>query len=109
MDRFEEGLQVVIRLLRSDEPVSFSGDYYTLHDAILRPPPASRQTAILVGGNGEKRTLPLAARYADEWNGVFTRPARYADLNSRLDELLVAGRKPEDVRRSIGDGLCLCP
>lgn len=106
MDRFEEGLQVVIRLLRSDEPVSFSGDYYTLHDAILLPrPQRADRLPILVGGNGEKRTLPLAARYADEWNGVFTSPARYADLNSRLDELLVAeGRKPEDVRRSIMTG-----
>jgi alkanesulfonate monooxygenase SsuD/methylene tetrahydromethanopterin reductase-like flavin-dependent oxidoreductase (luciferase family) len=46
--------------------------------------------------------LPLAAMYADEWNGVLISASEYADLNSRLDELLVAnGRMPEDVRRSI--------
>lgn len=106
MDRFEEGLEVIIRLLRSDEPVSFSGDYYTLHEAILLPrPQRAGGPPILIGGNGEQRTLPLTARYADEWNAVFVSAARYADLNSRLDELLVAeGRQPEDVRRSIMTG-----
>ncbi len=106
MDRFEEGLQVIIRLLRSDAPVSFSGDYYTLREAILLPrPQRPGGPPILIGGNGEQRTMPLAARYAAEWNGVFISPAEYADLNSHLDELLVAeGRQPEDVRRSIMTG-----
>jgi F420-dependent oxidoreductase-like protein len=104
--RFEEGLEVVTRLLRSDEPVSFEGDFYRLEDAILLPrPERPGGPPILVGGNGEQRTLPLVARYAAEWNAVFIPPARYADLNSRLDELLVAeGRKPEDVKRSIMTG-----
>ncbi|MDT8306725.1 MAG: TIGR03560 family F420-dependent LLM class oxidoreductase [Anaerolineae bacterium] len=101
--RFEEGLEVVTRLLQSDEPVGFEGDYYQLRDAILLPRPARPGgPPILIGGNGEQRTMPLAARYADEWNAVFLPPATYADLNSRLDELLVAeGRQPEDVMRSI--------
>jgi F420-dependent oxidoreductase-like protein len=104
--RFEEGLEVVTRLLRSDELVSFEGDFYRLEDAILLPrPERPGGPPILVGGNGEQRTLPLVARYAAEWNAVFIPPARYADLNSRLDELLVAeGRKPEDVKRSIMTG-----
>lgn len=106
MDRFEEGLEVITRLLHSDEPVSFAGNYYELHDAILLPrPQRPGGPPILIGGNGEQRTLPLVARFADEWNGVFVSPAEYADLNSRLDELLVAeGRKPEDVRRSVMTG-----
>lgn len=106
MDRFEEGLEVITRLLHSDEPISFAGDYYRLHDAILLPrPQRAGGPPILIGGNGERRTLPLVARFADEWNGVFVPAAEYADLNSRLDELLVAeGRRPEDVRRSIMTG-----
>jgi alkanesulfonate monooxygenase SsuD/methylene tetrahydromethanopterin reductase-like flavin-dependent oxidoreductase (luciferase family) len=106
LKRLEEGLEVITRLLRSDEPVSFSGEYYTLHDAILLPrPQRPGGPPILIGGNGEKRTLPLAARFATEWNGVLIPAARFADLNSRLDELLVAeGRRPEDVRRSIMTG-----
>jgi F420-dependent oxidoreductase-like protein len=107
LDRFEEGLEVIIRLLRSDEPVSFAGDYYRLHDAILLPrPQRPGGPPILIGGNGAKRTLPLVARYAEEWNAVFIPAAKFADLNSRLDELLVAeGRKSEDVRRSIMTGV----
>jgi F420-dependent oxidoreductase-like protein len=105
-DRFEEGLEVITGLLQSDEPVDFDGSYYELHEAILLPRPHREGgPPILIGGNGPRRTLPLVARYADEWNGVFIPPDRFADLNSRLDELLVArGRRPEDVRRSLMTG-----
>lgn len=104
--RFEEGLEVVTRLLHSDEPVNFQGAYYRLHDAILLPRPSRPGgPPILIGGNGPQRTLPLVARYAQEWNGVFLSPTRFADLSSRLDEMLVAnGRQPEDVRRSLMTG-----
>jgi len=60
----------------------------------------------LIGGNGEKRTLRLAARYADEWNAVFQTPASFAHLSGKLDEWLVdEERKPEAVRRSMMTGL----
>lgn len=105
-DRFEEGLEVITRLLQSDEPVDFAGEYYQLKQAILLPrPQRPGGPPILIGGNGPRRTLPLAAKYATEWNGVFITPRKYADLNSRLDEYLVAqGRRPEDVRRSLMTG-----
>ncbi|MEZ4734487.1 MAG: LLM class F420-dependent oxidoreductase [Caldilineaceae bacterium] len=101
--RFAEGLDVITRLLQSDEPVDYNGDYYQLHDAILLPRPQRKAgPPVLIGGNGEKRTLPLVARYANEWNGVFLPPARYQELNQRLDELLEAeGRQPSSVRRSL--------
>jgi alkanesulfonate monooxygenase SsuD/methylene tetrahydromethanopterin reductase-like flavin-dependent oxidoreductase (luciferase family) len=58
-----------------------------------------------VGGNGRRRTLPLAARYADEWNAVYTPPSQFVDLNAELDRLLAAeGRPPEAVRRSVMAG-----
>ncbi|HSO27835.1 MAG TPA: LLM class F420-dependent oxidoreductase [Anaerolineales bacterium] len=101
--RFEESLEVITRLLRSDEPVSFSGEYYQLHDAILLPRPRrAGSPSILIGGNGPKYTLPLAARYADEWNAVFIPAGRVAELNHMLDELLTEqGRTPESVYRSL--------
>lgn len=103
MARFEEGLEVITRLLRSDEPVSFSGDFYRLHEAVLLPRPARPGgPPLLIGGNGERRTLPLVARYADEWNGVFLPAARYAELNGKLSALLEKeGRDPAHVRRSL--------
>lgn len=101
--RFEEGLEVITRLLRSDAPVSFAGEFYRLQDAILLPRPARPGgPPLLIGGNGEQRTLPLVAAYADEWNGVFVTAARYAELNQRLSALLEqAGRDPTQVRRSL--------
>jgi F420-dependent oxidoreductase-like protein len=105
--RFEEGVQVISLLLHSNEPVDFNGEFYQLHDAILLPrPDRPGGPPILLGGNGEKRTLPLAAKYADEWNGVFIPARRYAELNARLDKLLVAeGRNVASVRRSLMTGI----
>lgn len=105
--RFEEGLEVISLLLHSKEPVKFEGTYYHLEDAILLPrPDRPGGPPILVGGNGETRTLPLAAHYADEWNGVFVSARRYAELNARLDSLLVKeGRNVAEVRRSLMTGI----
>jgi len=101
--RFEEGLEVVTRLLRNDEPVSFDGEFYSLRDALLMPrSPRPGGTPVVVGGNGVRRTLPLAARYADEWNAVFLKAEAFMDLNARLDELVrEAGRAPQEVRRTL--------
>jgi F420-dependent oxidoreductase-like protein len=101
--RFEEGLEVITRLLRSEEPVSFDGEFYQLRDAALMPrPPVTGGPPIIIGGNGPNRTLPLVARYADEWNAVFVSAPQFAQLSACLDELLrAAGRSPERVRRTL--------
>ena len=101
--RYEEGLEVVTRLLRNDEPVSFYGEYYELRDAALSPrSPRPGGPPIVIGGNGPRRTLPLAARYADEWNAVFLTPDAFSERSARLDELLEeAGREPSSVRRTL--------
>ena len=106
MRRFEEGLEVITRLLASDEPVDFTGDFYQLKEAILLPrPQRPAGPPILIGGNGYWRTLPLVARFANEWNGLFIPPARIVELNGRLDELLEnEGRRPGELRRSLMTG-----
>lgn len=105
--RFEESLEVITRLLRSDEPVSFAGTYYQMKEAVLLPRPRrSGGPPILVGGNGMHRTLPLAARYGAEWNATFQPPARLAELNRQLDRLVLGQeRKKDEVRRSMMTGL----
>ncbi len=61
---------------------------------------------ILIGGNGIKRTLPLVVRYADIWNGSFLPPEEFRKRSEILDGLLMqAGRKPEDVQRTLMRGL----
>ena len=101
--RLHEALEVVTLLLRSNDPVDFSGKFFTLKDALLLPRPAQAgHPPIVIGGNGPKRTLPLVARYADEWNAVGATHDRVATLNATLDDLLTAqGRQPGDVKRSL--------
>jgi len=103
MARFAEGLEIIHHLLKRAAPLDYPGQYYQLHEAILLPRPQRQAVApIQIVGNGEKRTLPLVARYADEWNGVYLPPARYRQLNQQLNELLTAaGRDPSAVRRSL--------
>ncbi len=102
-DRFEEGVEVIASLLQSDQAVDFNGEYFRLEEGILLPrPQRPGGPPILIGGNGLKRTLPLTARYAQEWNALMTTPARFAELNLHLDNLLSAqSREPGEVRRSM--------
>ena len=101
--RFEEGIQIVKSLTRSSEPSTVEGKYYQVRDARLQPrSPRSDGPAIVIGGNGPKRTLPLVAKYADEWNAVYPKLDAYGDLTARLNELLATeGRKSTDVKRTV--------
>ncbi|GCE09099.1 TIGR03560 family F420-dependent LLM class oxidoreductase [Dictyobacter aurantiacus] len=107
MARFEEALEVVTRLLRSDEPVTFEGRFFQVRGATLLPrPQRPGGPRIMIGGNGIKRTLPLAARYADIWNAVFLTPADFKERSQILDTLLQQeGRQPDAVKRTVMHGL----
>lgn len=102
-DRFEEGVEVITNLLNSDEPVDYDGQYYRLQEGILLPrPQRSGGPPILIGGNGLKRTLPLTAQYAKEWNALMTTAERFSELNQHLDNLITSqGRELNEVRRSM--------
>jgi alkanesulfonate monooxygenase SsuD/methylene tetrahydromethanopterin reductase-like flavin-dependent oxidoreductase (luciferase family) len=67
-ERLAEALHVM-RLLFTEDAPSYQGRYFRLNQAPSQPRPLQRpHPPIHVGGAGEKRTLPLAARYADVWN-----------------------------------------
>ncbi|HLD94311.1 MAG TPA: LLM class F420-dependent oxidoreductase [Anaerolineales bacterium] len=102
MQRFAEGLEVVSKLLKSDKPFTFSGKFYQLNEAILLPRPKQPGgPPLVIGGNGRRRTLQLAAKYANEWNGTSQTPARFRDRTQRLDEYVAAeGRIPVEIRRT---------
>jgi F420-dependent oxidoreductase-like protein len=103
MARLEEGLEVLARLLRSDQSVTYRGRFYQLQDALILPrPQRAGGPPILIGGTGVKRTLPLVARYADIWNALMVSPEEFHALSGILDELLRAeGRSPTAVRRTL--------
>jgi F420-dependent oxidoreductase-like protein len=102
-ERFEEGLEVVKLLLNSDQGSDFDGQYFQLQEGILLPrPQRAGGPPILIGGNGRKRTLPLTARYATEWNALMTTPEEFSALNKHLDGLLAEhSRDPGEVKRSM--------
>lgn len=106
-ERFQEGLEIITRLLKDTHPVTFNGRYYQLKDAVLLPRPSRPGgPPIVIGGSGPKRTLPLVVRYADEWNCVYQTPENFQRLNAMLDEMLrEAGREPGSVRRTMMTGL----
>jgi F420-dependent oxidoreductase-like protein len=108
MARYEEALKIITHLLRSDEPLSFEGKFYTLRNARLLPRP-QKPMPILIGGNGMKRLLALAARYGDIWNGMFLSPEEFQERSTMLDGLLQKeGRERSEVRRSILHTLIPC-
>ena len=67
-DRFDEACEVLQSML-TNEVTNFSGDYFNLTEARNNPPPVQKpHPPICIGGNGEKRTLPNVARWAQHWN-----------------------------------------
>lgn len=100
ISRLDEAVQVMT-LLMTEERASFDGRYYRLKDATYRPRPVQRpHPPIWVGGGGERRLLPLAARRADVWHG-FGSVADLARKSRLLDGFAEeAGRAPTDIARS---------
>lgn len=102
-EMFEEALQITQTLLISDSPTSFRGKHFTLDEAILLPRPnRPGGPPILIGGNGPKRTLPLVASYANEWNADAILVDELKEKMPLLDGLITEnGRQPSDVKRSL--------
>ena len=67
MDRLEEAVQICQAMFRGERP-TFDGRYYRVKDAINSPLPVQRHVPLMIGGTGEKRTLKIAAQYADAVN-----------------------------------------
>ena len=105
-DRFEmmeEALQIC-RQMWSDDDGPYTGKHYQLAETICEPKPI-RRPPILIGGGGEKKTLRMAAQYADVWNrnGTVLRPD---DLERKVEVLRrhceALGRDPAEIRKTVG-------
>lgn len=98
LDHLEEAVQVVRSLLTQDR-TSFDGRCYQLSDAPCEPKPVGR-LPLIVGGKGERRTMRIAARFADEWNGWCT-PEQLVQKGDVLDRHCSdVGRDPLEIERS---------
>jgi len=100
-DRLEEAIHLS-KALWAPGRATFAGHYYHLAGADSMPKPAAGRPPLLIGGGGEKRTLKLVARYADEWNAVNLSPEAYRHKLDVLERHCEAEKRdPATIRRSM--------
>ncbi|MEM7362777.1 MAG: LLM class F420-dependent oxidoreductase [Pseudomonadota bacterium] len=97
--KLEEACQI-IKSLFSNDYTDFSGEFYRLEHAPLVPKPVQENVPLLIGGGGEKFTLRIAAKYADEWNvwgdvDILTHKMKILDQHCEAAE-----RDPSAIERS---------
>ncbi len=101
-DRFnklDEALQIIIPMIEGDRP-TFSGKYYSANEAMAEPR-FRDHIPLLIGGSGEKKTIPLAARHFDHLNiiaGFDELPRKLQVVKERCEEI---GRDPATLETSM--------
>jgi alkanesulfonate monooxygenase SsuD/methylene tetrahydromethanopterin reductase-like flavin-dependent oxidoreductase (luciferase family) len=108
--RLEETVRIA-RQLWADDQAPFEGRFATLSEPIIRPQPLSLpHPPIMIGGNGERRTLRLVARYADACNFLVLEPhevrAKLAVLREHCDAV---GRDMAEIEITALDEVDLRP
>ncbi len=101
-DRLEEALTIAKAMFTQERP-SFEGKHYRIDRAWNSPRPVRPGgPKILVGGGGEKRTLKIAARFADitNWFGSMEEAAGKLQILDRHCEAI--GRNPAEITRTVG-------
>lgn len=101
LDRLECGAHA-IRALWEGRPVTLAQPYYPLESAESHPLPPGGRVPLIIGARGERRTLKIAAAYADEWNTTRATFDEYAAKRATLESHCKAvGRDPAAIARSL--------
>ena len=101
-DRFNklgEALQIILPMLRGERP-TFSGKYYRAQEAMANPR-FRDHIPLMIGGSGEKKTIPLAAKHFDHLNiitGFDELPRKVQVVKDRCEEI---GRDPATLETSM--------
>ena len=106
-ERLEEALQIIAPMLRA-EKTSLDGKHYQVVDVVNSPPPVGK-IPIMIGGQGEKKTLRLVAQYADESNLTGT----MEDIPRKLEALdkhcAALGRDRSEIKVTKLTMCCVAP
>jgi F420-dependent oxidoreductase-like protein len=92
-DRFNklgEALQIILPMIKGERP-TFTGKYYRTVDAMAEPR-FREHIPLMIGGSGEKKTIPLAAQHFDHLNVI-------AGFDQLAGKVQVAKRCCEDIGR----------
>jgi F420-dependent oxidoreductase-like protein len=108
--RLEETLQIV-RQMWAGEVQPYAGSYYQLAEPHNAPQPlAQPHPSILIGGNGEQKTMRLVAQYADACNLLVLEPeeirGKLAMLKKRCEEI---GRDYAEIEKTCLNEVNLAP
>ncbi len=109
LDWFEEALAIVVGLIGGQE-VTHHSEKYHFEAARHAPGPVQSQIPVVIGADGEKRGLKLAARHADIWQ--WFAPWDGVELFRHKDTVLRRhaadeGRDPSTIERMLGAKLIL--
>lgn len=98
-NRLDEALQIILPMIRGERP-TFSGTWYHVQEAMAEPRFRDR-IPLMIGGRGEKKTIPLAARHFDHLNviaGFDELPRKVQVVRQRCEEI---GRDPATLETSM--------
>jgi alkanesulfonate monooxygenase SsuD/methylene tetrahydromethanopterin reductase-like flavin-dependent oxidoreductase (luciferase family) len=100
VDLLEDALNILPRLFTEDD-VTYAGKQVSVEGATINPKPVQQPSIpIWVGASGEKRSLPMVAKWADAWH-CFGGVDYLAPKNQRLDAMCeAAGRDPSTLLRA---------
>jgi len=91
-NRLDEALQIILPMLKGERP-TFEGKWYRTREAMAEPR-FRDHIPLLIGGSGEKKTIPLAARHFDHLNLITSfdeLPQKVNAIRRSCDEV---GRDP---------------
>ena len=101
LDRLDESVSLLRRLLDGERIADHAGRFYRMHDALVEPRPVQARLPILIGGSGPQKTLRTTARYADAWNtGGTVDELRKKDATLR-ERCAEVGRNPDEIERTM--------
>jgi F420-dependent oxidoreductase-like protein len=67
-NRLDEALEIILPMIKGERP-TFSGKWYRAENALANPRYRDH-VPLMIGGSGEKKTIPLAARHFDHLNVI---------------------------------------